>query len=178
MANDAKTDASAPAPSLKKEFALFLSIPVALILLVAAILVVPGWFAKPKYDFVYSSCPTYSCSDSYSINAAGVISHQKIDQQYGNTQQSQLYYYTVGNGGSRQISLEDSKSYHLDSSNISPDGYSLRHGSSDGGGFLFWGYGSDGSWVLSKGLAKKHITLQHNNDYYNNNISFLGWVTK
>lgn len=181
----AKPSPTAPAPkvtSTKKEFLLFISIPVGIILLIVLVLFVPSFFAKPGYDFIYTHCPTYDCSSSIVINKDGVakeVGSQQSDSynSYDRQQAPDIYYHDTQNNSSRRIEFTEVSTYKLDPSNVSPDGYTVSRGSSSGSGFLLWGDSSDDQWYLKKSsLQKKSLNLEPN-DYYSN-INLVGWVEK
>lgn len=165
--------------SANKEFLLFLSIPISIILLVSALLIVPPLFAKPKYDFIFSYCPDYACTTSYTVTSSGTISQDtdsSDDHSYYKSQ-SELYYYDAQTNASKKISLDQAQTYQLDATSVSADGYSLVKGSDSGGGFLFWDSSSDNHWYLKNGLKKKQVNLiSSTNYYYSQSIQFVGWV--
>ena len=177
MANNPDKTTGKP-NSTKKEFLIFISIPISIIIIVAAAVMTPGLFAKPKYDFVYSYCPTYQCANSYYVNGIGSIvsTPNATNSTLYNYQQPEIYYYSESNNSSRRIEFLEAKAYKLDSENISPDGYKLEQSNGSDAGFLFWGSG-DYNWYLKNGVKKKRVNLA-NQDIYTNNIRFLGWVQK
>lgn len=165
--------------STKKEFLLFLSIPVAIILIVASIVLVPSLFAKPKFNFVYSYCPDYFCGQGYAIDKSGTVTMKEglstLNLSYYN-KQPDLYLHDMSTGASKKISLADANNLRLNSSNVSPDGYVLKQNSSSSGSFLFAIESSDDSWYLENGLKKKKVNLTGTSNSYRGNINFLGWV--
>lgn len=165
-----------------KEFLIFISIPLSIILVVSMFLVVPSWISKPKYDFLYTNCSSYDCLYDVTTDKDGNIIQTNykdtVINSYNTYNSPDVYYYNVHNNSSRRIDLTDAKAYKLDTSNISPDGYTLTQGGSSDSGFLFWGYSSDYSWYLKSGnLKKKHVNLQ-SNGYSSGNLKLLGWVEK
>lgn len=171
--------ATAKPTSTKKEFLLFLSIPAGIILLVSLFLFVPTLLAKPGYDFIYTQCPDYDCSSTIVLGKDGLKSRPEISTEYNNYRlvEPEIYYHDTGRNASKRIDLNEANKYVLDASNVSPDGYTLTRGTSDGG-FLFWGYSSDSNWYLKKGsLQKKSLNLA-DNDYYSRDIKLMGWVEK
>lgn len=176
--NPAQTNAG---NSLKKEFLIFISIPITIILLVMAVVLLPSRFANPKYDFIYSYCPSYACNTDYSVDGTGHLgtSTNNNNALYGSyyNNNAQLYYYTATTNSSQHITSGDASAYNLSSSNVSPDGYTLTQSNSSGDGFLFWGGSGDYGWYLKNGLKKKKVNLV-NNDNYTEGINFIGWVIK
>jgi hypothetical protein len=159
----------------KKELLLFLSIPVTLIVLVAAVLLIPNTFAKPKYDFIYTTCEQYACDYSYHVTSQDKLERQNLDTNIMYTQQfPQLYYHDTSSNSSRLIDEADAEQLQLDGSNVSPDGYRLEQPNNDSG-VLFWGGSSDFHWYLVNGLKKKQMNVVTVNGY-DRDISFVGWV--
>ena len=168
-----KRHAPEPKPhSVTKEFLLFLSIPLAVILILAIVLQGPSLFAKPKYDFIYSLCQDYSCDGSYIVNAEGRMTYEQNDSGYSDT--PTLYYYSEVQHSTRQITSTEANGYALNSSNVSPDGYTLWQNNGADNGFLFWGSGGDGNWYLKDGAKKKQLNLTTGS--YGEGVHFLGWI--
>lgn len=165
--------------SAKKEFMLFLSIPAAIILIVAAVVLVPRFFAKPKYSFVYQYCPDYYCIQTYTIDSAGGISSKTnvstLSADSYSNRQAELYIHDIAQNASRKITLAEANRLKLSSSNVSPDGYMLKQDYSSSGGFLFYGHSQNtNDWYLANGLKKKVIHVLQSSEY--DSIKFLGWV--
>jgi hypothetical protein len=159
-----------------KEFLIFLSVPVTIILLVAVLVIGPDFFAKPKYDFIYSYCPSYDCSGGFSVNNQGEITEStRSSTSDSSATAADLYYFNAAKGSYKKIDLASARSYKLNSSNISPDGYALIHNSADGGFFFIGGYSDN--WYLKNGLKKKQVNLYENNSY-SDDLKFIGWVQK
>jgi hypothetical protein len=164
--------------SSRKELLLFLLIPVAVISILAAILLIPGAFAKPQYDFIYSICPDYTCSYDFRVGT-----NEKLTRQLavGNStyydRSPILYYHDTAKNASRPIDETSAQELTLDSSNVSADGYHLRQPGTDDGGFLLWSGPNDSNWYLVNGLKKKEVNLATTNGY-GNDITFVGWVSK
>lgn len=169
------------APSVKKDFLLFISIPAGIIFLVVLVLVVPSLFAKPQYDFIYSSCPGYEC-------AGIVVGKDGLDRTNGwssfesGTREGRpdpdLYYYNIRKNASKKISFAEADTYTLDSSNISPEGYSLARGNGSDGGFLLWGYDSDDQWYIKKSSLQKKPLNVESGYRYSSSLTLIGWVEK
>jgi hypothetical protein len=160
--------------SVRRDFLIFISVPLLVIIVVAAILQGPSLFAKPKYDFIYSLCQSYDCGSAYTIGSAGAVILQQNDTLYGGSATPTLYYYSEANNSTRRISTDQANSYRLDTSNVSPDGYTLWQNNDSSGG-LFWDNSGDGSWYLKHGAKKKQLNLV-TNSAYGSDVQFLGWV--
>ncbi len=162
--------------SVTKEFLLFLSIPMGVILILTAVLQGPSLFAKPKYDFIYSLCQDYNCSGVYTVGPDGQLIYNGADNNLSAaTTEPTVYYYRESLHAAKPIQLTQADIYKLDSSNVSPDGYTLWQNNGSDNGFLFWGGSGDGNWYLKDGAKKKQLNIS--TDYSNGNqVRFIGWV--
>lgn len=161
-----------------KDLVLLFAIPIAIAVFAAIVIYVPRLLANPEYDFVYSYCDDYNCRNSFSVDSAGYVI-----QDYNNSSNLDYYnrtaslrYYDSSNDSTRSLTLEEAKSYRLNTSTKSPDGYTLDRESSSSG-FLFWSDNNEG-WYLKNGAKKKMVELTTNDSYYSQDVSFLGWVSK
>lgn len=158
----------------KRDVILLLSIPLALMVLLAAIVYLPQILARPGHDFIFSHCSSYRCKDAVSVKD-GVVSLQSANSaDYYESTSPTLYYYDVAAGTYRQLTVEEAQAYRLDSTQRSPDGYVLKRESSSSG-FLFWSDSNSG-WVLQNGWYKKPVDLVDGQRYYDNDMKFVGWV--
>mgnify|MGYP006914141258 CR=1 FL=1 len=181
--NKEQSNVKAPGQHMseRKELLLFLLIPSSVIALVAALLWFPSMLARPKYDFIYSSCPSYECDFDFTVKN-GRISRAYDGGYLGdgynyNRQIPRLYYYDVATGSTEQLDESKAQTYNLRGSNVSPDGYQLERANGEGsGGFLFWGGSGDYGWYLKDGLKKKRVNLSSSSSYYTENITLIGWV--
>jgi hypothetical protein len=168
----------APAPmSPRKEMALFLLIPTVVICLIAGVLWLPSLFARPKYSFIYSYCPDYTCAYGFMVKNEHITksNNSRIDLDYG-YKAPKLYYYDVQKQSSRPLDEDEVQAISVDSASVSHDGYRLTQSSGDSGGFLFWGGYGNYNWYLKNGMKKKQVNLTTGSDTYNSEITFLGWV--
>jgi hypothetical protein len=156
-----------------KDLILLFAAPVVVILLAVALVYTPRLFANPSYDFVYSSCASYSCSVSYRVESDGKLDIDQSDT-WREPEKPTLYYFDTSENNSTRIDESQAFTYSLIGTQKSPDEYRLS--SESGSGFLFWDSGSDGkSWYLADGLKKKHINLQYDaNDY--SDVNLIGWI--
>jgi hypothetical protein len=162
-------------PNPVKDLFLLFAIPIGIAIVAALAIYVPQALANPKYDFIYSACDGYSCSDSYTADLSGKIVQSDAGKQYIDDRTT-LHYYSAKDDATRIISLEEAKLYQLNTSSKSPDGYSLVW-LEDASGFLFWGDGSSG-WYLKNGAIKKYAELTNKSSYYDRDIKFIGWINK
>lgn len=156
-----------------REFLLFLSIPITVIVVVAAIVQGPSLFARPSYDFIYSVCDDYDCTGNYTISTNDRVAFTPDDNEDGATSKPTLYYYSETSQVSRQITMKQASDYRLDTSNVSPDGYILWQDSGSDSGLL--STGGDGSWYLKHGAKRKQLKLNTDN-VYDNNVQLIGWT--
>lgn len=160
-------------PSHLKDLILLFAIPIGIAILAVAAVYTPRLLANPKYDFVYSVCSSYSCSDDFSVDSSGHISQRAINRDYYR-EVTTLRYYSVKDNSTRSLTPEEAKRYQLNASSKSPDGYSLTKEDRDSG-FLFWG-SHDSGWYLKDGIKKKKIELSTVGSYSSRDVTFLGWV--
>lgn len=158
-----------------KDLVLLFAIPIAIALFAAIAVYAPRWFANPQYDFVYSFCSDYNCNYDFRVDSSGRVSQYSMNRDYFNGI-STLRYYSAQDDSTRSLTLEEAKSYQLNTSSKSPDGYSLVRDNNDSG-FLFWGNYESG-WYLKNGAKKKNVELSTNSSYYSQDINFLGWINK
>ena len=161
--------------STKKEFLLFISVPLSIMVIAAGILLVPGLFAKPKYDFVYSYCPEYGCENVFELTGSRIQETNVRSRDFGNTTRSELYRYDIQTSSYQRLTLAEANNLALSTSSVSPDGYSLTNGEGSSGSFMFWGGNYDDNWYLKSGLKKKRVSLGNNN-YYSGNVKLIGWI--
>lgn len=163
--------------NLKEKLPLIIGIglPILLILFVTVSVYVPSLLVKPKYDFIYSTGQTYD----YNLNVVNgkITQSPRYTQPYSGGYKTQVeptyFIYDVNADKKRPISYTQTQAYNLDSSDKSPDGFSVSRNDSGSYSFFpfFYGGGNDyGIYLKGKGLNRK-IT----DDTYN--FKFLGWVT-
>src|SRR5581483_12138441 len=103
------------------------SIPILMILFVAASIYLPGIFQQPRYNFLYSTDGDYYDNQTYSVsNGRLVINPQP--SSYPNSRpypSPQLYVYNVSPNESRPISLQEAENLNINPNVESPDGYKL-----------------------------------------------------
>ena len=168
---------TAKKPNVKRDLALLISVPLLLAVILAAVVYLPRVFAKPAHDFIYAACASYRCEQQVTVQGEALhISNQQTDlyKKLQNGESVELYYYDVSNQSSRPVTEEEARMYRLDNSSRSPDGYVLTRQSSSSR-FLFWDSGTS-NWVLKNGLLKKTVDLGDREYYYDNSITFVGWV--
>ena len=150
---------------------LLFAVPLAIAVIVAAVIYVPRLLANPKYDFIYVDCDGYSCRDAFQVNDGRIVKNDSDPEFYD---AMKLRYYDVSDGSSRELTTAEARNYRIINSSKSPDGYSIARESASGG-FLFWSNSSEG-WYLKNGAATKKVELSYSGSYYSSDIKFLGWV--
>lgn len=168
---------------LKKHITIIagISIPILMIIFIAASIYLPSLFVKPQYDFIYTV-------DSYYSSTRYVITNNHLTyevltnrDQYGSYQQStgKLYLYDVDSDKSQEISYETAATLSLNGNTESLDGFSVTRGESSGSFFPFY-YGSsnyDDFYIQNGSVSKKLNDINlGGSSYYN--FRFLGWVNK
>lgn len=160
-------------PNHLKDIALLIFVPITTIILIASIVYIPRLIANPQYDFVYSVCDSYMCSNSYTVDSFGHILESENSKETGLSLTSLRYFNTKNNSFSI-IGSQELNNYNLVNSSKSPDGYTFS-GAENINGALFF-RNSDNGWYLKNGLLNKRLDLV-SGDYYGD-IKFLGWVSK
>lgn len=159
-----------------KELILFMAIPLAVIAVLAGVLLLPSLLAHPKYDFIYSACPTYGCDNNYRVTDGGRVMMTTSGYQDYRPSTAQLYYYSVSKQSSTPLSLDSAQQYTLNAANVSADGYVLTQGNAGGGDFFFFSSDGDYNWYLRSGMKHKRLNLVTPDQYDSRSISFVGWV--
>lgn len=160
-----------------KDLLLLFAIPIAIALIAAALIYIPRLTANPSYDFIYSICEDYRCSNNYVVDATGHISvSEDTTEPLRNYRTASLKYYDAANDSTRTLTVDQARTYTLNTSSKSPDDYTLTHENSRSG-FLFWSESNTG-WYLKDGTKKKKIDLLPVGSYSSRDITFLGWINK
>jgi len=162
---------------------LALSIPILMIILVAAFIYFPGVGKKPKVNFLYATGTNvaYGYGSLYSVNNGGIVEniypendpYFKYSRPVGDVQ---LYIYNVETNESKEITFEESKKLKLDPSAQSSDGYEVVNGNSGGDGLFFGGSGDSNHKYLRGHNRSRQLNLKLAGAYYYGNFQFLGWV--
>lgn len=172
----------------KKNIPLYiaLAIPVLMIVLVAAFIYLPGIGQKPKENFVYmtGNAPYYygPGSSGYYVSSGKLIytppptANPPLPKP--DTLQPHFYVYDVAKDQATEITFEQAQNYSLDSSNTSPDGYTIERGNGGGGDFFFGGAPGDyNNWYIKGHNRSRKLNLKLTGNYsYGDNFQFLGWA--
>jgi hypothetical protein len=89
-----------------------------------------------------------------------------------------LYYYSVTENTSREISLEDAQKLILVAGPSSPDGYNVKYEYNNDGIFELFGGSRDSGYVITKGAGRKNLSGMDTIENYYGGEEFLliGWV--
>ncbi len=178
-----------------------LGIPVLMVLIIAGIAFIPGWFApKPQYSFVYlaggegggysSYSPQYQVRDGKIVMFPPTATPSP-NMPVINQPPLKLYLYDVIKNEAREITLGEAQLLTIDDRNEAPDGYQYTYSYGGGGGMMELMY--DGVSRFN-GEARKYYLSGHNTKFeiklivpaatssysyygYGNSPRFLGWVT-
>ncbi len=170
----------------KKNLPLYiaLAVPVLMIVVVAAMIYLPGIGKKPKINFLYMT-GTYVYdygygSGGYQVGGGHLVYNPPAaNYNYPNTSQTgqvQFFVYDVTANQAREATLAEAQSYTLDPTNTSSDGYTVSQGNGNGGDFLFGGGGGDySSWFIKGHNRAIKLNLKLSGSAYSN-FRFLGWI--
>lgn len=152
------------------------SIPILMIVFVAASIYIPGIFSQPKYNFLYVS-DTYYGRSYYSVNEGKIAQLPQPTPDYYNAPlvPPQLYVHDVAANKSRPISYEEALKLDLDPNLKSPDGYQIERGRS-GGGLLFYSNADYNSQYIVGNNVSKKLDLNKDSTVYSADFRFLGWI--
>lgn len=153
-----------------------LSIPVATLLIVAAITFLPAAFIKPTVSFAYAvgGPNTY---DSMYVNGGKVEKH--ISQYrdvfiYASDPEPTLYIHNTATNTSESISLEELQKKQVKNTAFSTDGFTIQHGHMGGYGFFFDDLSPTEKVYLRKGVFSKAQNVVTSSRGHN--FQMLGWV--
>lgn len=165
-----------------------ISIPILMIVLIAASIYLPGLFIKPKFNFLYLSG---EFRYDYNNQPLYIIENEKLIKNkityYEDTYRyytppkydAKFYIYDVTTNESKQVSFEEAQKLTLDSNKKSPDGFEVVYGSRGDGFFPFF-YGSETDYetrYLKGNNVSKKLNIQLSRTYsFYNNFNFIGWI--
>ncbi|HSW96522.1 MAG TPA: hypothetical protein VLF89_01720 [Candidatus Saccharimonadales bacterium] len=165
----------------KKNFPLIIgfSIPLLMILFVAASIYLPGLFLQPKFNFLYSTDTDYYGSQTYSVNNSHLVYIPQPTPTYRPYPSPQLYVHNVTTNESTPISFQEAQNLNLNPTAESPDGFKLENGNQGDGFFPFFWYNRDYTteYLAGHNVSKK-LNIKTNGTSYYSSIHFLGWVMK
>ncbi len=158
-----------------------LSLPIIMIIVLAAAIYLPGVNKKPAHNFLYATGGnTYYGQLKYTVSGEYLkenrVPPNPNDPYYkGVDQITNLYLYDVEKDSSTELTFDQASKYRLDPSTISDDGYKVERGNSNGD-FIFGSGGGDyNSWFIKGHNRSKKLKLNVSTaNYYD--VQFLGWV--
>jgi len=155
-----------------------ISIPVLMILFVAASIYLPRLFVRPKFSFVYtvgSNFGKYYFVRDQHLDEKDI----KYPDYYTSRAENKIFLYDIEQDESREIPYTYAAKLRLNSKERSPDGFRITYGTRTGGFFPFFFFSDRDYWTLyiqGHGLSRKlNIRLEEN---YFQKFRFLGWVLK
>ena len=170
---------------IKKNITLILgiSIPILLILFVAASIYLPNLFVEPpKFNFLYVVGNDYNYIEQYSVQDNKLVKTEIIQPENViyklPVDDSKLFIYDVVKNESKEVNFDEAQKLNLDSSNVSPDGFEIAYGSTSNGFFPFFFSSTDYEVQYLKGhniSRKLNIPIDGSRPYYYN-FRFLGWI--
>jgi hypothetical protein len=168
---------------IKKNITLIIaiSIPILMIIFVAASIYLPGIFIKPKFNFLYSNCDKYSYYNKYYYYVQnGKLTRTEMqkpkDEIYELFREPKLYIYDVIKNESKEISFEEAQNLNLDSNIKSPDGFEIVYGTQGYGffPFFFWPERDYNTLYLKGHNVNKKLNIQFNKPCHS--FDFIGWI--
>jgi hypothetical protein len=165
-----------------------IALPVILILAISIFMLVSRATIAPEHNFVFSKISEpykngyyipniphmYRVTDNkLVVDMAVVPLHAEPNTVI---YYPDLFMYDVKNDTVRTITLEEAKKLSLDPGPSSIDGYTVGYEYGHNGIFeIFGSNNSNQGHFIMKGGAKKKLSINAD-DYWNNNITFIGWV--
>lgn len=160
-----------------------LSIPFLMIVLVAASITLPEFFApKPQVNFLYVTGDDYYQGHAYVVDGGRLVKREVKYPEHYAPGVTRLFVHDVSANVSKEASFEEAQQLRLDSNSKSPDGYEVVYGNAEYGFFpLFFSGTRDYNSLYLKGhSASKRLNLQLPSDsrnyYSRNRARFLGWI--
>lgn len=160
--------------NIKKNISLIIgiSLPVLLILIIAASIYIPTIFMKPKFSFLYVTGSTYSTYGKFYV-VDGILQEKtpEDDQEKIRFEKIELFKYDVGSKESYEITFQDAARLSLKASNNSPDDFTIERRRAGNSFFSYSGSGYD--LYLRKGSFSKRLKVK--GDSYK---EFLAWIVE
>jgi hypothetical protein len=183
---------------IKKHLPLIVAIalPIIFIGILAVAILLPSMKINPQHDFVYTDArerneypyKVIQYKNDYVLKEGKVTLrplNSKYDDITGLMKQDielrdapKLYYYSVTENTSREISLEDAQKLILVAGPSSPDGYNVKYEYNNDGIFELFGGSRDSGYVITKGAGRKNLSGMDTIENYYGGEEFLliGWV--
>lgn len=170
-------------------FVLAAVLPVAFVLVVMLMALMPSLTIQPEHDFLYRQEENsaylyrYGYMNEYRIEDGRVVLVPSeaytpgTDQAF--SEAPRLYYYDVETDSATEISYEDARELAVAPGPTSPDGYLVEHRYSSSGAFGIFGGGSgnnNGYYITKGGAGKRLPALLAGSRGYYDNVAIIGWV--
>lgn len=172
-----------------------LSIPILMVIGIAAAIIIPSRSIHPETDFVYAlgEYPTtiqvengqqvqhsYSIKNGHIIDSTLTVSLKPDVAPYPYQTQGtpRFYIHHTATDTNNELSLDDLKKLTLSDDAKSPDGFTFAYGTSTGGMFPFYYEGDNdrAAAYLSKETGSKKVTVVAKGN--TTPFSFVAWVIK
>ncbi len=159
-----------------------IAMPIVFIIAVAIFIYIPKANINPQHDFIYTT-RDYSYYGSYKndftvVNGKVTLKPiQNLQDRKDVTDMPILYRYDISEDTTHQITFAEAQGLSLDPGPSSPDGYGVSYDYSHDGIFEIFGSSRDNRGVfITKGNAKKKLSLGTNDSYYSSSFRLIGWV--
>lgn len=164
-----------------------LSIPVLMIIFVAASIYLPGLFVQPKVNFLYSLGGDYYSKSKYYVLDDKIALGQIAYPEKGNTgrwvesrREPKLYFHDVVKNQNKEISFEEAQTLALDHNVKSPDGFEITRGEYSYSIFEILttrGHSWGTRYITGHNVSKKLNIPDRDDSYgYYGDFQFLGWA--
>ena len=167
---------------IKKNLSLIIgiSVPIAMVLLIGAVIYLPRFFVHPKYDFVYFTESAYSGYEQYEVKDGKLVKND-TSKPGTHEQEVKLYIYHVDTDQSQEISYTEGQELNLDPSRLSPDDFEIVSGSHSDGFSPFSDHSSSdycSRYISGHNMSRKlELRFVANSySYYCGGFRFLGWI--
>lgn len=175
---------------IKENLALIaaLAVPVVMIVLVALTIYVPRTWAKPQYDFIYTTEYNYyyrfsvidgklNVTESFDPSAPQAAPYPYPAPVPGKDLPPQpkpkIYLHHTDTDSNEEITLEKAQVLNLSGDTKSPDGYQVNRGDSSGSFFGSSGYNT--FYITGHHLSQK-VNLATSD--YGYDFHLIGWIKK
>ncbi len=167
--------------NIKKNIALIVgvSIPILMIVLVAAVIYLPRLFYHPAYNFLYATSDDFYATQQYDVQDGKLI--KKDVRRYGPStplEEAKLYIHDVATNQNKEVSFSEAQQLNLDPDRQSPDGFEIVTGDHRGDFFPF-SFSSDSDYCsryISGHNVSRKLDLKRSSNAYCDGVKFIGWI--
>jgi hypothetical protein len=176
-----------------------ISLPILFMVVLALVVLLPNMNIKPQHDFLYT---TFSQKQMYDAYGYGQVQYKNMydikddklvlkplvlqkpvstptfpQPTFVYEDAPKLYYYSIKEQTSQEISFDEASKLILQKGPSSPDGYTVTYDSNSSGVFDLFGSNNSTGYVITKGSGKKIISgIVTDAQYYGNEITLIGWL--